>query len=347
MTIVAQSTHGTSITVEPVPTDIPRPFWSVMMPTYRPEEGYLRQALESVLQQAPGPEQMQIEVVDDCSPGMDVAALVKSIAGDRVQFSRTPQNLGLAGGWNTCIERSRGEWVHIMHQDDLVLPGFYERLGSLIKMAPEAGMICSRHAIVDGQGHWQYLGQLEQSHPGLLHNWLERVVTGNHLVCPAVIVKRSVYEHLDRFNPELYYALDLEMWIRIAVHYPVAYEPAILACYRRHADSETNRLEEWGGNMLDMAKALKLCRDYLPPDSSRRLVSKGQEFWAGITLELAEQANAADKLDACARQLQAVRVLCNRGSFRKRRIKLGTRIALKRALGPRLLVTIRRLRSAR
>ena len=55
-----------------------------MMPTYRPDEKYLRQALESVLQQAPGPEQMQIEVVDDCSPGMDVAALVKSIAGERV-----------------------------------------------------------------------------------------------------------------------------------------------------------------------------------------------------------------------------------------------------------------------
>jgi cellulose synthase/poly-beta-1,6-N-acetylglucosamine synthase-like glycosyltransferase len=56
-----------------------RPFWSVMIPAYRPDAGYLRQALESVLQQAPGPEQMQIEVVDDCSS--DAAQMENHLIG--------------------------------------------------------------------------------------------------------------------------------------------------------------------------------------------------------------------------------------------------------------------------
>ena len=68
-----------------MPKEADRIFWSVMIPTYNPKAEYLSQALVSVLQQAPGPEQMQIEVVDDCSPGTDVAALVKSIAGERVE----------------------------------------------------------------------------------------------------------------------------------------------------------------------------------------------------------------------------------------------------------------------
>jgi len=51
-----------------------RPFWSVMIPTYNPRADYLEETLHSVLQQNPGPKQMQIEVVDDCSPGMDVVA---------------------------------------------------------------------------------------------------------------------------------------------------------------------------------------------------------------------------------------------------------------------------------
>ena len=52
----------------------PRPFWSVMIPRYQPDENYLRQTCASVLQQDPGPDQMQTEVVDD-RRGFDVRKL--------------------------------------------------------------------------------------------------------------------------------------------------------------------------------------------------------------------------------------------------------------------------------
>ena len=46
--------------------------------------------------------------------------------GDRVAVhQKSLRTNGLAGIWNRCIERARGEWVHILHQDDIVLPGFY------------------------------------------------------------------------------------------------------------------------------------------------------------------------------------------------------------------------------
>ncbi len=99
-----------------------------MIPAYNPSADYLEQVLKSILQQDPGAERMQIEVVDDCSPSVDVKKMVESIAGERVAFSQTPKNSGLAGCWNTCIERARGEWVHILHQDDIVQPGFYAAL---------------------------------------------------------------------------------------------------------------------------------------------------------------------------------------------------------------------------
>ena len=41
-----------------------RPYWSVMIPTYNPRADYPEETLHSVLQQDPGPEQMQIEVID-------------------------------------------------------------------------------------------------------------------------------------------------------------------------------------------------------------------------------------------------------------------------------------------
>jgi Glycosyl transferase family 2. len=57
-----------------------------MIPTYDPRADYLDETLNSVLRQDPGPDQMQIEVVDDCSPHRAPVELVRWIAGDRVQF---------------------------------------------------------------------------------------------------------------------------------------------------------------------------------------------------------------------------------------------------------------------
>ena len=94
-----------------------------MIPTYNLRPEHLEQALRSVLIQDPGPDRMQIEVVDDCSPDVDVAALVKNIAGERIVFSRNSKNLGLAGNWNGCVDRSNGVWVHILHQGRLSAAG--------------------------------------------------------------------------------------------------------------------------------------------------------------------------------------------------------------------------------
>ena len=61
-------------------------------------------------------------------PMVRLLQLVRDIAGDRVTVHREPKNNGLGRIWNRCIERARGEWVHILHQDDIVLPGFYKHL---------------------------------------------------------------------------------------------------------------------------------------------------------------------------------------------------------------------------
>src|SRR5690349_2615043 len=96
-----------------------RPFWSVMIPTYNPQAEYLEQTLTSVLQQDLGSSEMQIEIVDDCSENDTASEVARRVGGDRVRFHRESENRGLANSWNRCIERARGYWVHILHQDDV------------------------------------------------------------------------------------------------------------------------------------------------------------------------------------------------------------------------------------
>jgi len=77
--------------IRPLIPDATRPFWSVMIPTYNARANYLEETLKSVLQQDPGPEQMQIEVVDDCSLHGDPAELVANVDRIRGTLDWRPQ----------------------------------------------------------------------------------------------------------------------------------------------------------------------------------------------------------------------------------------------------------------
>jgi glycosyltransferase involved in cell wall biosynthesis len=321
-----------------------QPFWSVIIPTYKARADYLEETLKSVLQQDPGPAQMQIEVVDDCSPDGAPVELVRRIAGDRVAVHRESANNGLAGIWNRCIERARGEWVHILHQDDVVLPGFYDHLYRGIICNPQVGMAFCRFAISDANGHWKELGPLESSTPGMLDGWLERVATGCRVQCPAAVVRRATYERLGGFRADLISVLDIEMWVRIAANVPVFYEPQILAVFRRHGDNQSAMDERTGANMQDMARAIEIWKDYLPANSRTHLEEQGRRYWADFALMLAQDFFSNNDVSACASQLLAAKDLWNHGQHRSRRLRLEAKVLLHRALGERAISTMRQFR---
>src|ERR1035437_9842369 len=84
----------------PVPASIERPLWSVMIPTFNCAR-FLRRTLESVLDQDPGPELIQSEVVDDCPTADEPRTVVDQIGRGRVGFYRKPQNEGAVRNFNT------------------------------------------------------------------------------------------------------------------------------------------------------------------------------------------------------------------------------------------------------
>ncbi|WP_158633555.1 glycosyltransferase [Tautonia sociabilis] len=250
-----------------LPDPGPRPLWSVMIPCYDADPTFLEATLRSVLDQDPGPERMQIGVVEDASPGADrTEALVRKLAPDRVEFHRNEANLRLAGNWNRCIELARGRWIHLLHQDDLISEGFYRQLERAEHEAPSCGAAFTRFSLIDELGHWIAIEALERPSPGVIEGWLERLILRQRVQCPAIVVRRSTYEALGGFRTDLAFALDWEMWVRIAVHFPVWYEPAILAHFRLHGASESDRLQDAHRTGLDVLKAREIVQRYVPPE---------------------------------------------------------------------------------
>ena len=258
--------------IAPLPaSDRARPLLSVMIPAYAPGE-FLVETLRSVLAQDLGAQSMQIAVVDDASPSTDIEALVAAVApAGRVEIHRNATNLGLAGNWNRSIVLARGELVHLLHQDDVIFPGFYGRLLAGFASGAGTGMAFCRHAFVDEAGTWTRRSHLERWQPGILGGWLRKIGSRQRIQCPAAIVRRSVYERLGGFRNDLVFALDWEMWVRIAASYAVWYEPGILACYRRHPGSETTRLAAAHKVGMDTLQAIEIFSSHFPARSRNRL----------------------------------------------------------------------------
>lgn len=237
--------------IKPVQEGIHRPFWSIMIPTYNCSQ-YLIQTLESVLCQDLGSDQMQIEVVDDCSSD-DPKSIVEMLGQGRVGFYQQPRNVGLCRNFNTCINRSTGHWIHILHGDDLVEPSFYSTMSKLAHQYQTAGVLFSRAFNVDQYNNIIDLSPRLESLEGYSHDPLP-FLYGNPFRTPTVVVNRNFYEIHGGFNLDIVHCADWDLWIRAissmggcAINLP-------LARYRMSPINHTNRLMKTGKNLKDFLR---------------------------------------------------------------------------------------------
>jgi tetratricopeptide (TPR) repeat protein len=178
--------------------DQPRPFWSVVMPVYNRTD-YLLEALASVLRQWPGAAEMEILVVDNAS-NPPLFELVNAIGSGIIRYYRHPQNLGAVRNANAGIALSRGQWVHILHDDDCVLPDFYTHLKSSLERCPASvGAACTNFQYFNEIGAVIEAGEINSclaNQPGILTDFLRNLGVTCPLQIPAVVMRRSALEQL-------------------------------------------------------------------------------------------------------------------------------------------------------
>jgi predicted O-linked N-acetylglucosamine transferase (SPINDLY family)/glycosyltransferase involved in cell wall biosynthesis len=295
-------------TILPVSSSNKKPFWSVMIPTYNLKEKYLEQTLRSVIEQAPFPEEMQIEVVNDHpsqSIQAEIEAVIKKVGGDRIKFYRHSEtNVGQTAIFNLCIQQARGQWVHILHDDDLVKPGFYSSLRGSIESQLTIGAAFCRSVHINEENAPLWLSPLERETPGILTDWLKKIAVYSWIAAASIVVKRSVYEELGGFCPQAGAAADWEMWKRIAVHYSMWYEPQVLACTRMNSASWTSRLFQQGENIAEARKAIEISQSYLPKESAEELSNQSRDHYAIEALKMAHSMIAKGEMNSAFAQIR-------------------------------------------
>jgi glycosyltransferase involved in cell wall biosynthesis len=290
--------------IGPVLGDHHRPFWSVMIPTYN-NGRYLRRTLESVLSQDPGPEQMQIEVVDGCSTQDNPEEITRELGKGRVKFHRLSSNRGAAQTFNTCIERSRGRWVHILHGDDMILPHFYEAYAAAIQAHAQVRTVLGQAVTIDESDRWIGLyGATPPVGDGILTDFAQRQASRQLVLFPSVVVRRDAYEEVGGFCTLFNHVADWDMWFRLGQLAPVAFVPRPYALCRFHSESDTSLQKVSGSNIRE-------CYFVIIANLARRCE------WAPVAQEQPWRSHLAAYAETTAWQLDSQN--CIEGRFNQAR----------------------------
>lgn len=130
---------------DPATTEL-LPQLSLCIPTYN-RALLLREALEAVASQGDAALFAVIEIVisDNASPD-GTFEMVQSIAHQypylKLHYFRQPENVGVNQNIYDVVERATGEFVWILSDDDMLLPGALPKLFSLRQAYPEINAFC-------------------------------------------------------------------------------------------------------------------------------------------------------------------------------------------------------------
>ncbi|WP_414516509.1 tetratricopeptide repeat protein [Nostoc sp. PCC 9305] len=258
----------------------PRPFWTVVIPVYNRTD-YLLECLASVLVQWTGAEQMEILVMDNASttPLFD---LVNSIGGGIIRYYRNQQNIGVLPNQNAGISLSRGQWIHILHDDDSVVPGFYDRLQQSLQGCPDSvGAAFANFEYFNEKGTVIEKGEVIScfgKHKGIAQNFWQQIGVTCPLQMPAVVIRRLTHEKIGGYYPKLVCTPEWELYKRITASSDWWYEPESLARYRIHSHRQTGDDLSSGILAASIRQCIEISKSYLPAEYCADITTQARSY---------------------------------------------------------------------
>jgi len=141
----------------------------IMMPFYGRID-HFKLAVQSVLAQT-NPD-WRLVIVDDVYPDLSAGEWARSIDDPRVTYHRNEKNLRPSLNYRRCVELMESEFAVLMGCDDVMAPGYVERVTELIASFPDASIIQPGVSTIDSDG------VASRPLPDLIKSWYRFSGTG-------------------------------------------------------------------------------------------------------------------------------------------------------------------------
>jgi glycosyltransferase involved in cell wall biosynthesis len=225
------------------------PVLSVILPVYNGLP-YLRQAIESVLTQSFNDFEL-IVINDGSSDGSQ--ALLETFSDPRIRIVQQ-ENRGLAATLNIAISKAGGRYIARQDQDDICLPGRFEKQVGFLEANAGVMLLGTAAEIWQGDSRTERVMRHAADGPALKFGLL----FNNYFVHSSVMLRRSAFDRMGGYSedkarqpPE-----DYELWSRIAREFDVANLSDVLMAYREVPGSMSRT-----GNRPFLKNLVQICAE--------------------------------------------------------------------------------------
>ena len=179
---------------------------SVLVPAYRTPEVFLRQMIESVLNQTYP--HLELCIADGSGENISVEKVVKEYQAkdQRVCYQRLEKNEGIAGNTNAAIRMATGDYLALFDHDDLLSPNALFEVASTIEKDKADVVYTDEDKVTsDLKEHFQ---------PHFKPDFNPDLLCSNNYICHLFVVKRSLALKLGGQDPAYDGAQDYDFIFR-------------------------------------------------------------------------------------------------------------------------------------
>lgn len=206
---------------------------SVIMSNYNTPEEYLREAIESILNQTYS--DFEFIIVDDCSTDNSLD-IIESYNDPRIVLIKNEENMGLTKSINRAIQAAKGEFLARMDADDISLPERFQKQINYMAEHPSL-LVCGTWGELFGSGSGKYANKLIEKTVPEKDTFQINLLFGNQdgLLNNVVMFRHQMLlDKKIKYNEKYPCAQDFRMWVDCSRAGECRNIPEILVKYRIH-----------------------------------------------------------------------------------------------------------------
>jgi len=203
-----------------------KPLVSVIMSVYKANKDHLKLSIESILNQS----YATLEFLIVCDGELSALPIINGFVDHRIRIIMNNENKGLAYSMNKAIAQSKGDFIFRMDADDV---SAFDRIETQLHYLLKGNKIVSSSCIeIDSQGREIKKSKRFLFHNHILNYLLYKTNRFNPVVHSSIAAYKEIFIEY-KYDENLRYAQDYELWKRMSPKYKIFFIPKYLVYYRK------------------------------------------------------------------------------------------------------------------
>lgn len=224
------------------------PFFSVVISLFNKEKS-IENTLKSVLEQTFI--DYEIIVINDGSTDRS-EKIVREFNDQKIKLYST-KNQGVSQARNLGIEKSNGKLIAFLDADDYWFPKHLQRLQELYFLFPDCGFYASNYEMYFSSKKTipnLFIDIPKTEWRGIVKDFFKSSMINRITLTSAIAVPKNIFDEIGNFDPQITLGAgeDIDLWIRIAIKYKVAFDNKISTRYQLDSENRVSLIKTLSRN---------------------------------------------------------------------------------------------------